>query len=236
LGEVRAGNRDFRGGAIAPSWSQSSVAPAVNLKTGDAAASRRPQNLLLFLLDSIYTSSLQRYQGSLYEKVFHLGYFTHSWKEKMSIKKFIYEKMKQWDFNRHNADPLTGQKELPIFHVVSTLDVARLTPIPLMTVNNDGAIELDNSSTNPTQLAELAMLTSFRNNPLSDSCVAIQHAVIPRNATPRGASPQLLAIMNLDHMSLGFSKSGAQEKRSMPRVEIVDALIDSMLIQLKVLK
>jgi len=49
------------------------------------------QNLLLFLLDSIYTNNLQRYQGSLYEKVYHFGYFTHSWKEKMSIKKFIYE-------------------------------------------------------------------------------------------------------------------------------------------------
>jgi len=60
--------------------------------------------------------------------------------------------------------------------------------------------------------------------------------VIPKNAIPRGASPQLLAIMNLDHMSLGFSKSGLQEKQSMPRVEIVDALIDSMLLELKVLK
>jgi hypothetical protein len=151
-------------------------------------------------------------------------------------KKFIYEKMKQWDFTRHNADPLTGQKELPIFHVVSALDVARLTPIPLMTVNNDGEIVADTTSQSPAQLAELAMLTSFRNNPLSDSCVAIQHAVIPKNAIPRGASPQLLAIMNLDHMSLGFSKSGLQEKQSMPRVEIVDALIDSMLLELKVLK
>ena len=151
-------------------------------------------------------------------------------------KKFIYEKMKQWDFTRHNADPLTGKKELPIFHVVSALDVARLTPIPVMTVNNDGEIVADTTSQSPAQLAELAMLTSFRNNPLSDSCVAIQHAVIPKNAIPRGASPQLLAIMNLDHMSLGFSKSGLQEKRSMPRVEIVDALIDSMLLELKVLK
>jgi len=50
------------------------------------------QNLLLFLLDSIYTSGLQRYQGSLYEKITYNGYFTHAWKEKMSIKNFIYDK------------------------------------------------------------------------------------------------------------------------------------------------
>ena len=49
------------------------------------------QNLLLFLLDSIYTSGLQRYHGSLYEKVYSSGNFTHAWKEKMTIKNFIYE-------------------------------------------------------------------------------------------------------------------------------------------------
>ena len=47
------------------------------------------QNLLLFLLDSIYTAGLQRYDGtSLYEKIIHNGHFTHAWKEKMSIKLF----------------------------------------------------------------------------------------------------------------------------------------------------
>jgi len=50
------------------------------------------QNLLLFLLDSIYTTGLQRYQGSLYEKISYNGYFTHAWKEKMTIKNFIYDK------------------------------------------------------------------------------------------------------------------------------------------------
>jgi hypothetical protein len=67
------------------------------------------QNLLLFLLDSIYTSGLQRYQSSLYEKIVHNGYFTHAWKEKMSIKNFIYEKTqfnidyRQWHNLTSNA-------------------------------------------------------------------------------------------------------------------------------------
>jgi len=50
------------------------------------------QNLLLFLLDSIYFAGLQRYGESLYEKIYYKEYFTHAWKEKMSIKKFIYDK------------------------------------------------------------------------------------------------------------------------------------------------
>ena len=50
------------------------------------------QNLLLYLLDNVYISGLQRYGDSLYEKIMYNGHFTHAWKEKMSIRKFIYEK------------------------------------------------------------------------------------------------------------------------------------------------
>jgi len=50
------------------------------------------QNLLLYLLDNIYMCGYQRYSDYLYEKILYNGYFTHAWKEKMSIRKFIYEK------------------------------------------------------------------------------------------------------------------------------------------------
>lgn len=70
------------------------------------------QNLLLYLLDSIYNSSLQRYQGSLYEKIIYNGYFTHAWKEKTTIKNFIYDKTqysmdyRQWHNLTSNAGNL----------------------------------------------------------------------------------------------------------------------------------
>ena len=50
------------------------------------------QNLLLYLLDNIYSCGYQRYGDSLYEKVLWEGNFTHAWKEKLTIKKFIYDK------------------------------------------------------------------------------------------------------------------------------------------------
>jgi hypothetical protein len=68
------------------------------------------QNLLLYLLDTIYMSGLQRYNDSLYEKVVHNGHFTHAWREKMTIKKFIYDKTeycqdyRQW----HNLTTNSG--------------------------------------------------------------------------------------------------------------------------------
>ena len=67
------------------------------------------QNLLLYLLDSIYTTGLQRYNDSLYEKIYFNGFFTHAWKEKLTIRKFIYEKTefcqdyRQWHNLTSNA-------------------------------------------------------------------------------------------------------------------------------------
>ncbi len=50
------------------------------------------QNLILYLLDEIYLAKLQRYGESLYQKIYYNGHFTHAWKEKMTIRQFIYEK------------------------------------------------------------------------------------------------------------------------------------------------
>ena len=35
-------------------------------------------------------SGLQRYGEHLYEKIIYNGYFTHAWKEKLSIRKFKF--------------------------------------------------------------------------------------------------------------------------------------------------
>jgi hypothetical protein len=75
------------------------------------------QNLLLYLLDSIYLSGLQRYSDNLYEKIYYKNHFTHAWKEKMSIKKFIYEKTefcqdyRQWHNLTSNAGNIKNASE-----------------------------------------------------------------------------------------------------------------------------
>jgi len=75
------------------------------------------QNLLLYLLDSIHLTGLQRYSDSLYEKIYYNGYFTHAWKEKLSIRKFIYEKTefcqdyRQWHNLTSNASNIKNATE-----------------------------------------------------------------------------------------------------------------------------
>jgi hypothetical protein len=75
------------------------------------------QNLLLYLLDNIYLCGYQRYRDCLYEKILYKGYFTHAWKEKLTIKQFIYEKTeycqdyRQWHNLTSNASNIRNATE-----------------------------------------------------------------------------------------------------------------------------
>jgi hypothetical protein len=143
-----------------------------------------------------------------------------------SRKNFLTTVVKNWDFTRTTPDPLTGQKDIPLLHLAAVLDVARLHAIPGATVDSSGHIIPKPNSQDYSQLAEMAMLGAFKKNPLSDTCVALEHAVIPKNVVPKGATSVLMAILNLDHMSIGLSSPG-KEAVSRPRTEIVDAIIES---------
>ena len=49
----------------------------------------------------------QRYQGYLYEKIIYNGNFTHAWREKISIKSFIYDKT-QYSMDKRQWHNLTS--------------------------------------------------------------------------------------------------------------------------------
>lgn len=147
-------------------------------------------------------------------------------------KSFIESEVKAWNFTRKNPDPMSKSKTLPIFHIAAAVDIAKLDPVPVLTVNANGDIVPLPTSQNMMHLAELATLTKFRNHPLSDTCVALEHSVIPKGFVPQGADAKLLAILNMDHMSLGLSKEGSQVKQSIPHLEIVDSLIEGVMMHL----
>lgn len=149
-------------------------------------------------------------------------------------KKFIYDQIRNWNFARKEPDPVTKACNLPIFHVAAAVDVARLDPIPNLTVNQNGDVVTEPKSQNLMHLAEMILLTKFRNHPLSDTCVALEHAVIPQNAQPAGSSVNLLAVLNMDHMSLGLSKALKHGKNTIPHLEIVDSLIESVMQSLNI--
>ena len=54
------------------------------------------QNLLLFLLESLMRKGFRRYDGACYEKIYtEKGYDTHTWRNAMTIEKFIYEAVRK---------------------------------------------------------------------------------------------------------------------------------------------
>ena len=83
------------------------------------------QNLLLYLLGKLFEKGYRRYRECCYEKIFtKSGYFTYSWKEIMTIEKFVYKNtqkeiyFEQW----HNATSERGNIDRSIKHLSNCYD------------------------------------------------------------------------------------------------------------------
>lgn len=136
-------------------------------------------------------------------------------------KKFLYERLKNADFSRDAEGPL------PVFHLAGVVDVAALHPLPAMTFD-DGRIVGVKGSANGEHLGELAMLPLFRDFPLADTCVALQHAVIPRDALPPGLTSELIGVMQFDHASFRLTAPTNDDRVEVPNVAFVDAVLDTV--------
>ncbi len=149
-----------------------------------------------------------------------------------SVRKvFLEQKVKTWDLSRPTSDPMTGKRELPIFHMAAVLDIAKLEAFPLTTTDNDGYMITQPGSQDVTHTAELTSITNYNRFPLSDSCVALEHSVLPKGVVPKGSTTSLLGILALDHLALGFSSSSAAgghaPRSDLPRTAIVDAILET---------
>ena len=148
-------------------------------------------------------------------------------------KAFLYEKVKNWDLSRDELDPITGKKDLPILHVAAALDVAKLEAFPLLSTDADGNIVIQSGTQDLSHMGELTSIVNFSRHPISDSCVALEHSVLPMDSVPKGAKPSLLGVLALDHMALGFSRtqesSSSAPRPDLPRTAIVDAILESAL-------
>jgi hypothetical protein len=137
---------------------------------------------------------------------------------------FLRDKVSKWDMSRTEKHPFTGGMDTLIFHVAAAADVLEFKIAPTFKLNEQDRIEFDQSSTNVLQAAEMAVSYELMRHPLSDMCVALEHSVIPGKFRPRGLKNDLLAVLKMEHMSLGLSESpGANIP---PGEEIVDSLID----------
>ena len=111
-----------------------------------------------------------------------------------------------------------GDKTIPIYHLAAIMDLAKLTPWPQLTVTNQG-LNFDTSRPKTDHLGELMFSPMLAFFPLSDCCVALEHAVLPKSVTPTGLSPRLAGLFAFDHTGFRFDDrdqgSSQDERRAM---------------------
>ncbi len=141
--------------------------------------------------------------------------------------KFFKDWLVGQDFSR-DPDPVFKHEKIPVFHVASLVDVATLKPFPLLTMKNNQPIAREGSM-NFNHFEEMALISTFKDYPLNDTCVALQHAVVPKNRTPANVETSLLGLLRLDHLSLQLASGTADDGANVtPGLDIVDAIIDAV--------
>ena len=114
-------------------------------------------------------------------------------------------------------------RDIKFLHVAGVLDVAKLPGLPVVTVREEQLTVREDSAA-ARQVAQLAALPRFAKYPLSDSIVALEHAVLPKEMLPKGVSSELIALVNLDHSSLSLSKGPDGKDIGVPFEELVDSI------------
>jgi hypothetical protein len=140
--------------------------------------------------------------------------------------KFIRETLPTWNLSRSTPHPFTGQLTTHIFHVSSVVDISNFHVTPNVTITDDEKIGYDMASLQTQQAIQLATAYEFSHHPLSDTCVALEHSVIPKFALPKGSTSELLGLIQVDHSGLGFSDP--QTPNRAPGLPIVDSIVETV--------
>lgn len=138
---------------------------------------------------------------------------------------YLYKTIRNADFSRADG------RSIPIFHSAAVVDIATMEPWPILTVES-GKLTFAENSFNTDHLGELGFTPVMRDFPLNDTCVALQHSVIPRDAVPEGLTSELIALFAFDHSAHRLTPLPGKQW-DVPHLEAVDALIETMVIKLE---
>ena len=135
-------------------------------------------------------------------------------------KNYLFNEFKEADFSRDSGTAI------PVFHTSALADIATMRPWPRLTVKDD-RLQFQMSTLNADHMAELAFAPMMKDYPLSDTCVALEHSVIPSSAAPDGLAPQFLSTMKFDHATFRYSPLVGSHW-DVPHLEIVDSILETV--------
>jgi hypothetical protein len=144
-------------------------------------------------------------------------------------KQFLSQWLAHQDMSRQ-PDPVTGRAEIPVFHISGLADIASMRGVPVLTVTDSGRITPDMNSFDGNQTFELGSLPLFALHPMQDTCVSLEHSIIPKSMTPANVRTELVTLIQGDHTAMRFTPGGAFLNSSMteriPSIPFVDTMMD----------
>jgi hypothetical protein len=115
--------------------------------------------------------------------------------------------------------------KIPVYQIAGILDPSRMVGIPLMSVKGGKLVAVDRSY-DVLHAAQLTAMMSSVTKPLSDSCVALEDALLPLGpARAAGLDPHFLTVLRLDHLGLRFHRLPNELKHGAPDHALVDAAL-----------
>ncbi len=115
--------------------------------------------------------------------------------------------------------------KIPVFQMAGIVEPSRLEAIPVLTVK-DGKLVPVAQSSDTIHTGEMAALIASSGHPLSDSCVALEDALLPvKAAQDAGLDPRFLSILRTDHLGLRLHRLPTDIKHGFPDAAVVDAAL-----------
>lgn len=132
---------------------------------------------------------------------------------------YLKQNLQPGVFSRANAS------KIPVYQIAGVIDPSRMIGLPVFRVKS-GKLEPVDRSYDVLHAAQLSAMLSSVTKPLTDSCVALEDALLPVNASrAAGLDPHLLTVLRLDHLGLRFHRLPSESQLGTPDHEMVDAAL-----------
>jgi hypothetical protein len=134
----------------------------------------------------------------------------------------------------HRADmkreELAGFRKstIPVFHLSALTHMGELRALPALTYRDGLVIDERSFSFDDTKQFPLSFMSM--NYAINDTCVALEHSVLPKKYLPGGVESELIGILRSDHLAMGLSQT---KDSGIPPSLIVDAVTEAVVERLK---
>ena len=120
---------------------------------------------------------------------------------------FLRNTFASWNFSKTQLDPVTNSKESKVFHATGLSIIDDTEVVPELFFDSSGQLQVDTAKVDAGGAAIFGTIPQARDYPLNDSCVALEHSVIPKQYLPTGLDSSFLGALHAYHTNVGIMPS-----------------------------